>query len=73
MPEATVERKPRLPYGAYAEIARRCDPPVTTHHARLVYLGARKSPSVESVIEKYVAELQESGELDGVAVHRSVA
>lgn len=69
MPERVIERKPRLPFGAYSEIARRCNPPVTVGHARLVYLGARRSPNVEAVIEEYLEELRKSGELEGVAAH----
>ncbi len=73
MADTTIERKPRLPFGAYTEIARRCDPPVSISHARRVYLGLTRSAQVEAVIEKYVAELQESGELEGVAVRTAAA
>lgn len=69
-PEADRKRPPYdLPYGAYAAIARRLRPKVSLTHVRLVALGERRSPRVESAIRNYLARHEAVEGVDVVSVH----
>lgn len=49
-----------LPHGAFAKIARRLRPKVSTQHVREVWLGNRKSARVASAIARFQQRLQET-------------